>query len=318
MKKLLIVVGIFLIFFLGVFAWWHTDSQPVSPKSNEQKIFVVNNGEGVRDIAFRLKQQGLIKDPIIFFLVVKQLGLDGKIEAGDFRLSPGMNTVAVAENLTHGTLDIWVTIPEGKRAEEVATIFEQKLPSFDATWKGKLEQAEGFLFPDTYLVPRTASADFVVTMMKNNFDKKYQSIATNVKGFSQLQTVTVASIIEREAVFPEDRPLVASVIYNRLNLGMALQVDPSVSYALGYQPGTKTWWKQDLTFDDLQVNSPYNTYKNPGLPPGPICNPGLSSLEAAAHPASTNYLYYYSDKTGKLHFARTLEEHNANIKKYGP
>lgn len=134
---------------------------------------------------------------------------------------------------------------------------------------------------------------------------------------SDFQTIILASIIEKETKFAEDRPLVASVFINRLNIGMALGSDPTVMYALGYDPVSKTYWKKDLTVNDLAINSPYNTRKNPGLPPGPISNPGLSSIEAALKPANTNYLYFFADKQGHLHFATTLQGHQANIQKYG-
>jgi UPF0755 protein len=158
----------------------------------------------------------------------------------------------------------------------------------------------------------------IISLMKNNFQKKYDSVKdTKTTVLTDAQTIIIASIIEREAIFPEDRPMVASVLINRLNLGMPLGSDPTVMYALGYQADTKSWWKKDLTVDDLAINSAYNTRKNAGLPPTPISNPGLSAIEAALVPAKTNYLYFFSDKQGHLHFATTVEGHNANIQKYG-
>jgi len=150
-----------------------------------------------------------------------------------------------------------------------------KLPGYNESWRAVLDANEGYLFPDTYLIPRDANVDMVVALMRDNFTKKYDSVKdSKTTALSDAQTIILASIIEREAMFQEDRPLVASVFVNRLNIGMALGSDPTVMYALGYQTDTKTWWKKDLTADDLLVNSPYNTRKNPGLPPGPIANPG--------------------------------------------
>ena len=158
----------------------------------------------------------------------------------------------------------------------------------------------------------------ILSLFKNNFQKKFDNVkATKTTTLTDTQTVILASIIEREAMYAVDRPLVASVFINRLNIGMALGSDPTVMYALGYQADTKTWWKKDLTVDDLLINSPYNTRKNADLPPGPISNPGLSSIEAALAPAKTDYLYFFADKQGHLHFATTIEGHNANIQKYG-
>ena len=154
--------------------------------------------------------------------------------------------------------------------------------------------------------------------MRENFTKKYAEISPKrmQSSYTQGQIVTVASLIEREAKFPQDRPLVASVIYNRLSNDMPLQIDATIQYALGYQTDQQTWWKKNLTDDDLALNSAYNTYTQTGLPPTPIANPGVLSLEAALNPAQTNYLYYVSDKDGHNHYEETLAEHDADILKY--
>jgi UPF0755 protein len=318
MKKILTVLGLLILFSIIALIWWQNGLQPVNASNKTSKIFVVNNGEGVREIANNLKANGLIKDPIVFFLLARTEGLDKKIQAGDFKLNYSMNAQEIATNLTHGILDIWITIPEGLRATEIADILKAKIPTYNDSWTTTLAANEGYLFPDTYLIPREADVNTIVTLLRNNFQTKFDSVkATKITILTQAQTIVVASIIEKEAKFAEDRPMVASVIMNRLNMGMALQVDPTVAYALGYQADTKSWWKKELTFDDLKINSPYNTYKNTGLPPTPISNPGLLSIEAALKPATTNYLYYFSDKQGHLHFATTIEGHNANIEKYG-
>lgn len=318
MKKLLILIIIVAILIAVGFFWWQSSLLPVNASDRSEKIFVVNQGENIRTIASQLKRENLIRDPIAFFIFVKQQGLEGKMQAGDFRLSPSQSMPQVAENLTHGVLDIWITIPEGKRAEEVAEILKTKLPSYDSSWIAQLKSQEGYLFPDTYLVPRSATSSFILEMMKKNFDMHFANAQQDTKAnLTQEQIVTLGSLIEREAKFPEDRPVVASVVANRLAINMALQLDASVQYALGYQPNEKTWWKKNLSADDLKITSPYNDYINTGLPPAPICNPGESSLAAAMHPADTSYLYYISDSAGHLHFAKTLDEHNANIKKYG-
>jgi UPF0755 protein len=318
MKRILVVLGLLIIFSVIILVWWQNGLQAANASDKTPKIFIVKSGEGVREIANNLKTNGLIKDPIVFFLLTKLQGIDKKIQAGDFRLAPTMSAQEIATNLTHGTLDIWTTIPEGLRATEIANILKAKIPSYNDSWISELQANEGYLFPDTYLIPRDADINMVLSLMKSNFQKKYDTVRdTKQTVLTDAQTVTVASIIEKEAKFAEDRPLVASVIMNRLNMGMALQVDPTVAYALGYQTDTKSWWKKDLTFDDLKINSLYNTYKNTGLPPTPISNPGLSAIEAALKPADTNYLYYYSDKLGHLHFATTVQGHNANIQKYG-
>ncbi len=318
MKRITVLLGLIAFFVIVGIFWWQNGLLPVNVNNRTTKVFIVKSGEGVREIANNLKNDGLIRDPIVFFLLVRQQGLDKQIEAGDFRISPSMNAQEVANTLTHGILDIWVTVPEGLRAEEIAAILKSKIPSFNDSWTAKLVANEGYLFPDTYLIPKDATVDLVIKLMRDNFDKKYQSVASKkTTDLTKAQTVILASIIEREAKYPQDRPLVASVFVNRLNQGMPLGSDPTVQYALGYQKSTNTWWKQNLTVDDLAINSPYNTRVNTGLPPGPISNPGLSAIEAALMPANTNYLYFYADSKGHLHFATTLQGHEANIQKYG-
>ncbi len=317
MKKIIITLILGLVLIIIGSLWWINGSLPANPSDKSPKIFIVKKGEGVREIANNLKAQGLIKDPIVFFLTTKEKGLDKLIQAGDFRLFSYMNAGQIAESLTHGTLDIWVTIPEGLRAEEIANILQKHMPSYDPSWNQELNKNEGYLFPDTYLFPRGASVDQIITIMRTNFQNKYESIAaTKTTNLSEEQTVIIASIIEREAIFAEDRPMVASVLMNRIGLGMALGVDPTVQYAVGYDSESKSWWKKDLTVDDLAINSPYNTRKFAGLPPSAISNPGISALKAALTPPETDYLYFYSDVKGHLHFAKTLDGHEANIKKY--
>lgn len=318
MRKLaiLIIIPLFIVF---SFLWFRNGISPVSSIDKTPQIFVVQKGEGVREISSRLKQQGLIKDPIVFFLLIGKvgLGIDNKIQAGDHRIARSMTAQEVAKSLTLATNDVWVTIPEGFRAQEIADILEKNVPGYKNSWKDILEKNEGYLFPDTYLIPKTSDVNLVLSILKNNFEKKYNSIDTKNSNFSKEELVTIASLIEREARFREDRPLVASVIVNRLNNGIKLDIDATVQYVLGYQENEKRWWKKNLTFEDLKVNSPYNTYRNAGLPPTPISNPGVAALNAALNPAQTDYLYYISDKSGRNHYAETFKRHNANIKKYG-
>lgn len=317
MNRLLIGALLILVFSSLLAVWWKNGISAVNLQDKRATIFVIEKGQGVREIANKLKNEDLIKDPVVFFLLVKKLGLDGKIQAGDFRLSPSMTASEIAQILTHGTLDIWVTIPEGKRAEEIADILKIKIPSYDESWRTLLAQNEGFLFPDTYLIPKDASSDIVLSLMKNNFEKKFSSIPNAPSDpAKRKKVVIIASIVEREAKFSEDRSLVASVIFNRLTIGMKLDIDATVQYSLGFQENQKTWWKRGLTRADLKLDSSYNTYINAGLPPTPISNPGIDVLQAVINPAKTDYLYYLSDKLGHNHYAKTLEEHNANIRRY--
>lgn len=317
MKKLIITIFLMSLVLASLAFWWSSGLQPVNPRDKTEKIFVIQKGQGVREIANSLKKEGLIKDPVVFFLLVKKLVLDPKIQAGDFRLSSSQSAQQIAENLTHGTLDIWITIPEGKRADEIADILEKNIPSYKSDWRTKLIANEGYLFPDTYLFPKDADIENIILIMKDNFEKKISEVYKQNSKLTKEEIVVIASLIEREAKMPKDRSLVASVILNRLNIGMLLQVDATIQYALGFQENEKTWWKKTLTAQDLKIDSLYNTYINAGLPPTPISNPGIDVLNAVINPANTDYLYYISDKSGQNHYAKTLDQHNSNIKKYG-
>ena len=161
---------------------------------------MIKNGEGVREIANNLKSQGLIRDPIVFFLYTRLNGIDKQIQAGDFRLNPSMSMTQVASNLTHGTLDIWTTIPEGFRADEIADLLKEKIPSYQESWRATLDANEGYLFPDTYLIPRDADINLILSLMKNNFAKKYDSVKNSkTTNLTDAQTMILASIVEREA-----------------------------------------------------------------------------------------------------------------------
>ncbi len=315
MTKLKIVFGIILCAFLGIYGWWIWGTQPVEKNNTTTQLFVVNKGAGIKEISNNLKVQNLIRDRVIFFLTVKQKGIESKIQAGDFRLSPSMNASQIADNLTHGSLDVWITVPEGRRADEIADALKKEIPTYEESWRIELNKYEGYLFPDTYLFPKDTSITQIISIMRNNFNSKYTTLPRTK--LSESKVVTLASLVEREAKLATDRPLVASVLLNRLEIGMPLQVDATVQYVLGYQASEKSWWKRHLSLDDLKINSRYNTYRNAGYPPSPIANPGLSALNAVIQPAITDYLFYVSDSTGKNHYAKTLDEHNANARKYG-
>lgn len=318
MKKLFIVIIITAVISMIFSLLWKDGLSSINPQDKTEKIFVIQKGAGLKKIASDLSKEGLIKNPIIFFLYTRQQRLEGKIQAGDFRLSPSMTAEKIAEILTHGTIDVWVTIPEGQRADEIADLLSAKIPSYKESWRSSLVANEGYLFPDTYLIPKDADIDLVISLMRGNFEKKFSQInVRNKNGLTKNGIVILASIIEREAKFPIDRPLVASVLLNRLNISMPLQADATIQYALGYQQDKHTWWKKSLSKEDLKIDSLYNTYTNVGLPPTPISNPGLEVLKAVVNPANTDYLYYVSDKSGHNHYARTIEEHNQNIKTYG-
>lgn len=315
MRKGFIVFIIAIVLIVGFIGWWKNGISAVNPTDKSEKLFVIPKGTAIRTVGNELKAEGLIRDPVVFFLFIKQNGLDRAIQAGSYRLSPSMDLPKVMDTLGHGTIDAWITVPEGYRAEEIAAILKQNIPTYKDSWVEALKNEEGYLFPDTYLIPKDADIETIISIFTNNFYAKIGTIglSKDTPGLSKI--VIEASLIEREAKIAEDRPNVASVIANRLDIGMALQIDATVQYIYGYNERTKKWWNEPDS-SQLKIVSLYNTYAHPGLPPTPICNPGLSAIIAAANPSKTNYIYYVNDSKGKLHFAETLSEHNRNIEKY--
>lgn len=314
MRKLFIVIIIAVIIFAGVSLWWKNGLSAVSPKDTSQKVFVIPKGTAVRAIGNELKKEGLIKDPVVFFIYTKQNKLDQGIQAGSYKLSASMDLKKIMETIRVGTVDTWVTIPEGLRAEEIAEILEREIPTYEASWVETLKADEGYLFPDTYLVPKDADITTVVSIFKNNFYARIKDIGIKETDAKLNEIVILASLIEREALRDDEKTMIASVLYNRLNEGMALDIDATLQYAKGKSSNGK-WWVVPMGVD-RQIDSPYNTYKYSGIPPGPIANPGIEAIRAAKSPASSNYFFYIHDNDGDVHFSKNLEGHNQNIEKY--
>jgi UPF0755 protein len=281
-----------------------------------------------------LVQLGLIDDPELLVRYLHFRGLDRGVEAGLYQLQGSMSVEAIAQELQQASpeQDLF-TVPEGWRAGQISQALAQRglvdlslqfqeaaagRPtgySFSASLptEGGLE---GFLFPDTYHLTADLSGLELAMAMLDNYEERVSTDLVNgfeSQGLSQYEAVTLASIVEREAIVAEERPRIASVFLNRLALGMKLDADPTIQYALGQQPDG-SWWKGILSAGDLELNSPYNTYLYPGLPPTPIANPGLASLAAVASPEATTFLYFRAacDGSGRHNFAVTFEEHVAN------
>ncbi len=318
MKKLIPTILIVSILTLGFYLYFKAGTLPFNKNNKTSKIFIIPKGAPLESIINSLSKEDLIRNKLVFYLIVKQKGIDRAIQAGDFRLSPSMDAYEIADSLTHGTLDVWVTLIEGTRREEMAQVIGRELGIPEIEFISQAE--EGFLFPDTYLIPKDATSGSIITILKNNYEQKFtpdlKAKAAN-RGLTEKEVVILASIVEKEAKTPEDKKKVAGILLKRLEEDWPLQVDATIQYAIGYQPEEKTWWKKYLTFDDLKITSPFNSYINKGLPPTPISNPGIISIAAVAEAdSSTPYWYYISDKTGVMHYARTREEHDANIRKY--
>ncbi|MEW6030064.1 MAG: endolytic transglycosylase MltG [Chloroflexota bacterium] len=308
---------------------WH-DGILVTPRdpNGASQSFIVNEGEPVVSVALRLEQEGLTLDADAFLDYLIYTGLDTSIQAGAFELSPAMSIVDIARELQDATPSqvTFVVLP-GWRMEEIAASLptsglavapEQFLAvvrdpfSFDSLFDAQTN--EGFLYPDAYILPRETNAEQLVEALLRNFALHLTNdlrAGFDRQGLTVYQAVTLASMVEREAVIDEEKPLIASVFLNRLALGMKLDSDPTVQYAIGYDP---VWWPNPLSLADLEVDSPFNTYKYAGLPPAPIANPGLSALRAVAFPAETPYYYFRArcDDSGYHVFAETFEEHISN------
>ena len=299
-------------------------------------VFTVEPGESVGQIASRLQTEGLVRDAQLFRLYLRYSKLDSGVEAGQFTLKKTMTIPEIAQALQSGKRDeLTLTIPEGRRLEEVAALVAQQTPISATTFLSLTHNAgqwaeqypflaelppgaslEGYLFPDTYRLPKDVTASDVIARMLANLDHRITPVMRDKLASQKrtlFQAVTLASIVEREAVIEKERPVIAGVYMNRLVSGMALDADPTVQYGMALAKQQAPWWPQLTQEDYRAVKSPYNTYLNPGLPPGPIANPGLSSLQAAIEPAQTPYFFFRAacSRDGTHLFSKTLEEHAA-------
>lgn len=314
MKKLSALVLIFLLALLVIRGFWNNRLGPVS-SNQEFKIILIEKGKSLSGISDQLKNEGLIKSPLVFSLYVRQTGASSKLQAGRFKLSPSQSVQEILQTLQGSPAEKWITFLEGWRVEEMA----QKLKSeFGIDEKEFLKFAkEGYMFPDTYLFAPDVTAEQVADKLKETFDIKFTDELRNkikMQGLTEEEGVILASIVEREARSETARTEIASILLKRFKINMGLNADATLQYILGYQKEEKSFWKRHLTKEDKKVDSPYNTYLYRGLPPAPIANPSLSSLKAVANAdPKTPYLYYYHDSKGNSHYAKTLEEHNLNV-----
>lgn len=290
-----------LVLFGGIGFYLTTLLAPVSKKDQSQSEFEIKKGDSTLSIANSLKSKNLIRSPFMFRLVVKQSGLGGKLQAGFFILSPSQSTREIAQSLTKGmTKSQKLTIPEGYRLEQIAETAGFSRAEFMAVAKGM----EGTLFPDTYFLKEGITAKELVDLMHANYLKKVGEIDKN--------TLILASLIERETRGNAEKPVVAGILSKRLASGWALELDATIQYSLG-KPGD--WWP-NTTLLDRKLPSAYNTYLHQGLPPTPICNPGIDSINAAKNPQDSPYWFYLHDREGGIHYGVTNADHSQNIAKY--
>lgn len=291
--------------------------------------FKIGPGEGASEVAYRLAQEGFVPDGAAFRAYLIYSGIETRLQAGEFTLSPALSPLQIAARLQDATpTQVKFVVLPGWRMEEIAAslptsglsitpeafLAAAKTPPADFDFLPQGATAEGFFLPDTYLLPRGLSAEDLVRTMLNNFALNLRSdlrAGFSRQGLEVYQAVILASIVQREAVVADEQPIIASVFLNRLRVGMRLQTDPTVQYAIGYDP---LWWKSPLALADLEVVSPYNTYLVDGLPPAPIASPTLGALQAVAAPAQTPYYYFRArcDGSGLHTFAETYEAHLQN------
>jgi len=331
MKKVVIFVIVLILVggAAGAYVAYSRLNRPFRGYSDAETFVEIPSGAGSRAIGDRLIAAGIVRDSLTYRVALWQSGHARTLKAGEYRFDREMTPLEVLDKIARGDVFLLnLTFREGLTIAEMAQVFETHgfgpgksfiAAASDASLVHDVDSAardlEGYLFPDTYALPRGADASRVVRAMVDRFEQVLtpeMRKAAEARGLTVRQLVTLASIVEKETAKPEERPLVAAVYSNRLKIGMGLQCDPTVIYAL-QRAGR---YNGNLRRDDLLFDSPYNTYRYPGLPPGPIAAPGKGSLEAAAAPADVEFVYFVSRNDGSHEFARTLEEHNRNVHRW--
>lgn len=348
MKKLLFLLLLIIFSSFFIFLWWNSVSRASLPNDSTPRKFLITKGQSAGKVAQRLEDARLIKSELAFRLYTQLTGKEKFIQAGNYELSPNLSLTGIVKVILSGPREIWITYPEGLRREEIAAktikaleLDTDKAKAFWDEFAEESEGKEGFLFPETYLFPRDITAAKVTRKLRATFEEKVsEKMVEDAKetGLSLDEVVILASIIERETLTKEERPIVAGILLKRLSAGWPLQADATLQYVVTtqkcYSRGTSLsraesrdgtldtcgtsgfeWWDTP-TNEDKKLKSPFNTYTNRGLPPSPIANPGLSSIKAAIYPQNSSYWYYLHDRDGKIHYAKTIEEHTENINRY--
>ncbi len=318
----ILVLGALALFYLQMYF------QTPAAHEAEEQIVTIAAGASLRQIAVSLADNGLIRHRAMLIAYVKWWRPGPHLQAGEYALRASMAPAQIVERLREGKVRHYaLTIPEGLTVREMAAIVaEQQFgdaqvirelmsdAAFIASLNLDTPTLEGYLFPDTYHLPRSISEKALLTLMAETMQQNYTAetaARAEQLGLTQHEVLTLASLIEKEAQVDDERPLISAVYHNRLKRGMRLQCDPTVIYALGER------YDGNIRKRDLRIDSPYNTYRYPGLPPGPIASAGRRSLEAAVNPASVDYLYFVATgSNGEHKFSRTLKEHNRAVQQY--
>lgn len=295
----------FLFFFIAVSA---------APRNFPSgKIISIRDGAGLLEVSRSLKEAGVVRNATWFRTVAIVMGGEKSLRSGDYHLPHTQNVYTLAWRIIngdHGIERYKMTIPEGFTVRKISTLFDERFLLFDNAEFESLAE-EGYLFPDTYFIGVNATATGTIALLRSNFDKKIFPLTGEIErsGRTLHQVITMASILEGEAQSREDKKIVAGILWKRFDMKLPLQVDATFAYING--KSTK-----DLTLDDLKIDSPFNTYLYAGLPPTPISNPGLESIEATLNPIESPYLYFLTGEDGKMHYARTFDEHKINKQKH--
>ncbi|QJW48407.1 endolytic transglycosylase MltG [bacterium BFN5] len=317
--KWLLLLGVIAIL-MGSFVYGL--AKPVNSTSKDTTYVSIKSGMTADTIGNLLYEQGLIKNVLAFRIVSKIHGLDSKLKAGDYSFTKDMSVMQIVDKLASGeTAQKQITIPEGYTVDQIALLIKEKQLGDPAKFKklarnftpfsymaansATVYPVEGYIFPDTYEIGSGASEEQILTMMVTEFDKRFtQGMRERAEqiGLSNRDVIILASLVEKEARIDSDRPIIAGVFLNRLKHSMPLQSCATIQYILGYP-------KPELSIQDTEIESAYNTYQHSGLPPGPIANPGLASINAVLYSTDTDYLYFVADKQGHHHFSKTYEEH---------
>jgi UPF0755 protein len=298
-------------------------TQPVTSPAGEKFVITVKSGMAANEIGELLYQQGAIKSVFMFHVIAKMQGMANSLQAGEYVLNKNMTVAQIVSMLAKGeTIHQQITIPEGYTVEQIAKLIQEKQLGSAAKFKTLAQnvvsysymandnpnvvyKAEGYIFPNTYQITKNMTEEQLLNMMISQFDKQFnESMRARAKemGLSIKDVIILASLVEKEAQLADDRPVIAGVFLNRLKQDMPLQSCATIQYILGYP-------KAELSVEDTEISSPYNTYQHMGLPPGPIANPGIAAINAVLYPKETNFVYFVADKQGAHHFSKTYEEH---------
>lgn len=314
--KFILFLTILALLIFGLAGFFYIRYQLVNPLTGQatKQSFVIEKGEGLREIAASLEESGLIRSKTLFEYYVLYQGWGARLQAGQYQLSPSSNIPQLAQRIIKGGVsseEVTVTIPEGFNLRQI----DARLAKAGLIEEGELfkqPQLEGYLFPDTYRFSLTETTDQIIGRMRDNFEQKMsQNLRKEIdnQGKTVEEIIIMASLLEREVATDEDKRLVSGIFWQRLADNYPLESCATIAYILGLDK-----WRYSSI--ETKIESPYNTYRNIGLPPGPICNPGLSAIEAAVYPEDSDYYFFLSKSDGETVFSRTLEEHNQNKAKY--